>query len=88
MVDVAHVLPPPVPPSPILAQIKLVQQLAGPLQQLQDAALSIAAITRDAGLECDDTAYLETFNPNLMDVFFNWSLGKSFAEVRAECFCR
>lgn len=48
---------------------------------LQDAALSIAAITRDAGLECDDEAYLDTFRPTLMDVFYHWSLGESFAAV-------
>lgn len=50
---------------------------------LQDTALSIAAMQRDAGLECDDEVYLDSFKPTLMDVFYDWSLGKSFAEVRA-----
>lgn len=36
---------------------------------------------RDAGLECDDEVYLDSFRPTLMDVFYDWSLGKSFAEV-------
>jgi hypothetical protein len=36
---------------------------------------------RDANLECDDQVYLDSFKPTLMDVFYDWSLGKSFAEV-------
>jgi hypothetical protein len=36
---------------------------------------------RDAGLECDDEVYLDSFKPTLMDVFYDWSLGKSFADV-------
>lgn len=48
---------------------------------LQDTALSIAAMQRDAGLECDDEVYLDSFKPTLMDVFYDWSQGKSFAEV-------
>lgn len=49
---------------------------------MQDTALSIAAMQRDAGLECDDEVYLDSFKPTLMDVFYDWSQGKSFAEVR------
>lgn len=51
---------------------------------LQDTALSIAAMQRDAGLECDDEVYLDSFKPTLMDVFYDWSLGKSFADVGAD----
>lgn len=36
---------------------------------------------RDTGLECDDEVYLDSFKPTLMDVFYDWSLGKSFADV-------
>ena len=54
---------------------------------LQDTALSIAAMQRDAGLECDDEVYLDSFKPTLMDVFYDWSLGKSFAEVRMHSTC-
>lgn len=48
---------------------------------LQDAASAIAAISKEAGLEIDEDAYLASFKPSLMDVFYHWSLGKSFAEV-------
>jgi hypothetical protein len=62
--------------------VLLTQTLAKPLAQLQDAARAIAAVTREAGLECDEDAYLGSFRPTLMDVFHQWSQGKSFAEVR------
>lgn len=48
---------------------------------MQDAARGIAAISREAGLEVDEEEYLGGFRPSLMDVFYNWSKGKSFAEV-------
>lgn len=65
----------------LCVQIMLAQKLKDPLKQLQDTALSIAAMQRDAGLECDDEVYLDSFKPTLMDVFYDWSLGKSFADV-------
>jgi len=65
-------------------QIILAEKLSDPLKQLQQTALSIAAMQRDAGLECDDEVYLDSFKPTLMDVFYDWSLGKSFAEVAAK----
>jgi superfamily II RNA helicase len=48
---------------------------------LQDAARGIAALSKEAGLEVDEEEYLGSFRPSLMDVFYSWSKGKSFAEV-------
>eukprot|EP00775_Hariotina_reticulata_P007858 gene7858-8054_t len=62
-------------------EVALERKLAEPLKQLQDAASAIAAISKEAGLEIDEDAYLASFRPSLMDVFYHWSLGKSFAEV-------
>ena len=53
------------------------------LMLLQAAARAIAAISREAGLDVDEEAYVGGFQPSLMDVFFSWSKGKSFAEVCA-----
>lgn len=65
-------------------QVALVKPLAEPLRQLQDAAKGIASLSKEAGLEVDEDEYLGSFRPSLMDVFYNWSKGKTFAEVR-EC---
>lgn len=62
-------------------QVALVKPLAEPLKQLQDAAIAIASISREAGLEVEEEDYVASFRPSLMDVFYNWSKGKSFAEV-------
>jgi ATP-dependent RNA helicase DOB1 len=48
---------------------------------LQDAARGIALLSKEAGLEVDEEEYLGSFRPSLMDVFYSWSKGKSFAEV-------
>jgi ATP-dependent RNA helicase DOB1 len=50
---------------------------------LQDAARGIASLSKEAGLEVDEEEYLGSFRPSLMDVFYSWSKGKSFAEVNA-----
>jgi hypothetical protein len=54
---------------------------------LQDAARGIASISREAGLEVDEEEYLGSFRPSLMDVFYSWSKGKSFAEVMTLFIC-
>eukprot|EP00882_Tetradesmus_deserticola_P026494 GHRQ01029238.1.p2 GENE.GHRQ01029238.1~~GHRQ01029238.1.p2 ORF type:complete len:152 (+),score=83.76 GHRQ01029238.1:82-537(+) len=62
-------------------EVAIAKQLADPLRQLQDAARGIASLSREAGLEVDEEEYLGSFRPSLMDVFYSWSKGKSFAEV-------
>jgi superfamily II RNA helicase len=56
------------------------------LYAVQDAARGIASISREAGLEVDEEEYLGSFRPSLMDVFYSWSKGKSFAEVSNRLF--
>eukprot|EP01025_Chloroclados_australasicus_P031005 TRINITY_DN3127_c0_g2_i4.p1 TRINITY_DN3127_c0_g2~~TRINITY_DN3127_c0_g2_i4.p1 ORF type:complete len:311 (-),score=44.53 TRINITY_DN3127_c0_g2_i4:450-1382(-) len=61
--------------------IRLTKELSKPLQQLQNTARSIADISTECGLELDPEEYLENFKPYLMDIMYNYSLGKSFAEI-------
>lgn len=72
-------------PTSVTTAVPVAHAFLCPVYVLQDTALSIAAMQRDAGLECDDETYLDSFRPTLMDVFYDWSLGKSFAEVGGRC---
>ncbi|KAF3774853.1 DExH-box ATP-dependent RNA helicase [Nymphaea thermarum] len=63
-------------------QIHLRNELAKPLQQLQESARRIAEIQRECKLEINVDEYVEsTTTPYLMDVIYCWSKGASFAEV-------
>nr|XP_029121629.1 DExH-box ATP-dependent RNA helicase DExH10 isoform X2 [Elaeis guineensis] len=63
-------------------QIHLRNELAKPLQQLQDSARRIAEIQRECKLDINVDEYVEsTVRPYLMDVIYCWSKGASFAEV-------
>ncbi|KAF5950575.1 hypothetical protein HYC85_012568 [Camellia sinensis] len=63
-------------------QIQLPEELAKPLQQLQDSATRIADIQHECKLEINVDAYVEAaVRPFLMDVIYGWSKGASFAEV-------
>ncbi|XP_038985720.1 DExH-box ATP-dependent RNA helicase DExH10 isoform X2 [Phoenix dactylifera] len=63
-------------------QIHLRNELAKPLQQLQDSARRIAEIQRECKLDINVDEYVEsTARPYLMDVIYCWSKGASFGEV-------
>uniref|UniRef100_A0A1D1YM54 Superkiller viralicidic activity 2-like 2 n=1 Tax=Anthurium amnicola TaxID=1678845 RepID=A0A1D1YM54_9ARAE len=63
-------------------QVHLRNELAKPLQQLQDSARRIAEIQRECKLEVNVEEYVEaTVRPYLMDVIYCWSKGATFAEV-------
>ena len=53
--------------------IRLREELAGALSALQATARGIAEAQREAGLELDVDAYIESFGPFLMDVIHAWS---------------
>eukprot|EP00887_Chlorella_sp_A99_P003989 scaffold11.g3989.t1 len=67
-----------VPTEPSNEPIKLQQQLAGPLGQLQQAARETA---EECKLEMDAEEYAQSFRASLMDVIYRWSQGASFAEI-------
>lgn len=60
---------------------KLTEELAGPLQKMQELAKRIAKVSKEAKLELDEEKYVEGFKPNLMDVVYHWSKGTSFANI-------
>lgn len=63
-------------------QVHLRNELAKPLQQLQDSARRIAEIQRECKLDINVEEYVEsTVRPYLMDVIYCWSRGATFAEV-------
>ncbi|KAK2972595.1 hypothetical protein RJ640_007767 [Escallonia rubra] len=63
-------------------QIHLRQELAKPLQQLQNSARTIAEIQHECKLDVNVEEYVEAVvRPYLMDVIYCWSKGASFAEV-------
>lgn len=63
-------------------QVHLRNELAKPLQQLQDSARRIAEIQRECKLDVNVDEYVEsTVRPYLMDVIYCWSRGATFAEV-------
>lgn len=60
---------------------KLTEELSEPLRQMQELAKRISNVSRDAKLEIDEVAYIESFKPHLMDVVYAWSKGSSFAQL-------
>ncbi|BFZ16879.1 hypothetical protein BsWGS_19918 [Bradybaena similaris] len=60
---------------------KLGEELAGPLRIMQDTARHIARISREAKLELDEEAYVDSFRPHMMDFVREWCNGASFAQI-------
>jgi len=60
---------------------KLVEELAGPLRQMQESARRIAKISEEAKMEIDVDEYIESFKPQMMDVVYSWSTGCTFADI-------
>ncbi|XP_049823785.1 exosome RNA helicase MTR4 isoform X2 [Aethina tumida] len=62
---------------------KLVEELSGPLRQMQDLARRIAKISTESRLPLDEDTYVERFKPFLMDVVYAWCNGSPFSELCA-----
>ncbi|KAL7304922.1 hypothetical protein TKK_0002720 [Trichogramma kaykai] len=60
---------------------KMIEELSGPLRQMQDIARKIAKITTESNLDLDEDAYVERFKPYLMDVVYSWCNGATFLEI-------
>ena len=60
---------------------KLTEELVKPLKTMQDLAKRIATVSKEAKLELDEEAYIESFKPNLMDVIYSWAKGCTFAQL-------
>ncbi|BFZ16878.1 hypothetical protein BsWGS_19917 [Bradybaena similaris] len=60
---------------------KLGEELAEPLSIMQDTARHISRISREARLELNEEAYVNSFKPHLMNVVNAWCNGASFAQI-------
>jgi len=60
---------------------KLAEELATPLRIMQESARRIAKVSIECKLELDEDEYVQSFNPNLMDVVSAWCKGGSFAAI-------
>ncbi|EPB71018.1 DSHCT domain protein [Ancylostoma ceylanicum] len=60
---------------------KLADELSGCLRKLHEYARRIAKLSIECKLDIIEDKYVESFNPGMMDVVFQWVNGSSFAEV-------
>lgn len=60
---------------------KIIDELSGPLRQMQDIARRIAKVSKEANLELDEDSYVEKFKPFLMDVVYAWCKGATFSKI-------
>ncbi|XP_023235341.1 superkiller viralicidic activity 2-like 2 [Centruroides sculpturatus] len=60
---------------------KLTDELSGPLRQMQEMARRIAHVCKEAKLVLDESDYVESFRPHLMDVIYAWSKGANFGQI-------
>lgn len=61
--------------------LKLKEELANPLRQLQDAARRIAKVCQESKLTLDVEEYVQQFKPQMMDVVYAWAKGAKFIEI-------
>ena len=55
--------------------------LQGAYEQLRAAATTVARACVAAGLPVDEVEYVDRFNPNLMEVLFQWANGAKFVDL-------
>uniref|UniRef100_A0A7S1UDM2 ATP-dependent RNA helicase Ski2/MTR4 C-terminal domain-containing protein n=1 Tax=Phaeomonas parva TaxID=124430 RepID=A0A7S1UDM2_9STRA len=60
---------------------RLSPTLAGPFQQLQEAARQVGTVCADCGVELEVEAFVEKFNPEMMEVLYAWASGCKFVDL-------
>lgn len=55
--------------------------LQGAYEELRAAATTVARACVAAGLPVDEVEYVDRFNPNLMEVLFQWANGAKFVDL-------
>jgi len=62
--------------------LKLKDELANPLRQMQDAARRIAKVSQECKIpNVEIEEYVKQFKPHMMDVVFSWAKGAKFIEI-------
>lgn len=62
-------------------QIRLKEELAGPLRTLHETARRIAKVWAECKLELSEQDYIDSFRPELMDVVYAWCQGAKFSKI-------
>jgi ATP-dependent RNA helicase DOB1 len=60
---------------------KLRDELMSPLRQLQEVARRIAKASTEASMPLDETEYVTSFKPQMMEVTYAWCRGAKFVDV-------
>lgn len=55
--------------------------LAGPFQQLQEAARHVGQVMSDCKVDVDVENFVEQFNPGMMEVLYRWAGGAKFVDI-------
>lgn len=62
--------------------MKLREELAAPLRQVQETARRIAKLSQECKLKIDIEEYVkQTVNPAMMEITFAWAKGAKFVEI-------
>lgn len=62
-------------------QVRLKDDLATPLRQLQETARRIAKVSNESGIAIVEDEYVQSFKIEMMDVVLQWCKGAKFAEI-------
>ena len=62
---------------------KVQNELQGPFEQLQQTARNIAKVCIDAKMTMDEEEYVNSFNPEMIQVVYAWCSGSKFADICA-----
>jgi len=61
--------------------VKIREELAPTLRQLQEVTKKIAKISQECKLNIDPEEYTQSFRPHLMDVVYAWCKGAKFIDI-------
>jgi ATP-dependent RNA helicase DOB1 len=60
---------------------KLQDELGAPLRLMHETARRIVKVSNECRMNIDETAYIEKFKPQLMDVVYAWCQGAKFYQI-------
>lgn len=60
---------------------KVREDMEGPFGKLKETARAVGKVVQECKLALDPDEYAESFNPDMIEVLYAWTLGAKFAEV-------
>jgi ATP-dependent RNA helicase DOB1 len=61
--------------------VRLKEELATPLRQLQETARRIAKVSNESGIAIVEDEYVQSFKIEMMEVVLQWCKGAKFSEI-------